>query len=35
MPAWGEVFRFDEHDGDALAHARILNLVWYLNTIQD
>jgi mono/diheme cytochrome c family protein len=35
MPAWGEVFRFKEENGDALAHARILNLTWYLSTIQD
>lgn len=35
MPAWGEVFRFKEENGDALTHARILNLVWYLNKIQD
>ena len=34
MPAWGEVFRFDEENGDALAHARILNLVLYLYAIQ-
>lgn len=34
MPAWGEVFRFDEEGGDALAHARILNLVVYLQGIQ-
>ena len=35
MPAWGEVFSFDEDRGDALAHARILNLVLYLNSIQE
>jgi len=35
MPIWGEVFKFDEAGGDALAHARILNLVWYLSTIQE
>lgn len=35
MPAWGQVFRFKEENGDALTHARILNLVWYLNKIQD
>lgn len=34
MPAWGEIFRFDEERGDALAHARILNLVLYLKRIQ-
>lgn len=34
MPAWGEVFRFKEDSGEALTHARILNLVWYLNKIQ-
>ena len=35
MPAWGEVFSFDEDRGDALAHARILNLVLYLDGIQE
>ncbi len=35
MPAWGQVFQFKEENGDALTHARILNLVWYLNKIQD
>ena len=35
MPAWGEVFRFDEEAGDALAHARILNLVLFLYAIQE
>lgn len=35
MPAWGDVFKFEEDGGAALAHARILNLVWYLNEIQD
>ena len=34
MPAWGEIFRFDEDRGDALAHARILNLIVYLQRIQ-
>lgn len=34
MPAWGEVFRFDEENGEALAHARILNLVMYLYAMQ-
>lgn len=34
MPAWGEVFRFDEERGDAVAHARILNLVLHLRGIQ-
>lgn len=35
MPNWGEIFRFKEENGDALTHARILNLVWFLNKIQD
>ena len=35
MPAWGQIFSFKEDQGDALAHARILNLVWYLNQIQE
>ena len=35
MPVWGEVFAFDEESGDALAHARILNLVWFLYRMQD
>ena len=35
MPAWGEIFRFDEEHGDAMAHARILNLVLYLKRIQE
>ena len=35
MPVWGEVFAFDEESGDALAHARILNIVWFLYRMQD
>ena len=35
MPVWGEVFSFDEQDGDTVAHARILNLVWHLYRMQE
>ncbi len=35
MPAWGEAFSFDEERGSALAHARILNLVLYLEGLQE
>ena len=35
MPAWGEIFRFDEENGDAVAHGRILNLLLYLSDIQE
>ena len=34
MPPWGQIFQFKEDSGDVMAHARILNLVWYLSTIQ-
>lgn len=34
MPAWGEVFGRDETRADAIVRARILNLILYLDSIQ-
>ncbi|MEO1492663.1 MAG: c-type cytochrome [Pseudomonadota bacterium] len=35
MPAWRDVFRFREDQGDATAREHTLNLVQYLTQIQD